>query len=72
MIRKNGLMVVITIILIGAITSITVTKRTHRDIVIKVEDKEYVVDSYSRRNSCIMFDYEGRTITVCGNFEIIE
>lgn len=72
MIRKNGLLVVITIILVCAITSITVTKRTHRDIVIKVDDKEYVVDSYSRRNSCIMFDYEGRTITVCGNFEIIE
>ncbi len=72
MIRKNGLLVVITIILVAALISVTVTKRTHRDIVINANGQEYIVDSYSKHNDCIIFDYDGKTKTICGNFEIIE
>ena len=72
MFRKNGLLVVVTIVLITALISVTVTKRTHRDIVINANGKEYIVDSYSKHNDCIIFDYDGKTKTICGNFEIIE
>ena len=72
MFRKNGLLVVVTIVLITALISVTVTKRTHRDIVINANGQEYIVDSYSKHNDCIIFDYDGKTKTICGNFEIIE
>jgi hypothetical protein len=66
---------ILGIIVIASAFALILFKRnikTHKDIVINANGQEYIVDSYTKHNDCIIFDYDGKTKTICGNFEIIE
>lgn len=70
---RNGIFAIIVIA--SAFGLFIIFKRnikTHRDIVINANGQEYIVNSYNKHNDCIIFDYDGKTKTICGNFEIIE
>ena len=70
--KPSGLIYVILIpVAIGIL--IFFNKRQYtKDIVIKSNNIEYVIDAYKVRDNCVMFNYAGETITLCDNFEIIE
>jgi hypothetical protein len=49
------------------------TKDMHKDIVIKTNTEEFIIDGYELEDDgCVYFDFEGEDKMICEEYEIIE
>ena len=49
------------------------TKDTHKDIVIKTNTEEFIIDGYELEDDgCVYFDFEDEEKMICEGYEIID
>jgi hypothetical protein len=52
---------------------IFMNRNVHKDIVIKTNNEEFIIDGYDiEDDGCIYFDFEGEDKMICEGYEIID